>query len=422
CVGAQFLTLRALVEPTRCRRLAGTLRATEPPFEVALTATRALRVLVFTRTAGFRHPSIADAHRVLGALGPRDGIVTTITEEPAVFTDEQLLGFDVVLFANTTGDVLGAAEQAALERFVRRGGGWVGVHSAADTEYDWPWYGRLVGAYFRNHPLLPVSVTVTTEDDTHPSTAHLPTTFTFVDEIYNFDRNPRFDNAVLLTVDEAGFVFPNFPPGPSMGADHPVAWYKEFDGGRSFYTNLGHRPETWDDPAFVTHLLAGIRWAAGPISWSRAVLTDDARNPLALAVAPDGRVYYVERTGEVRMWDPRTGRALLAARLDVDTTWENGLLGIALDPAFATNGWVYLYHSTPVAEPPPATGPPGDNVLSRFTARADGTLDLATRLDLLHVPSERACCHEGGSLAFAPDGTLFLSTGDNTNPLGSLAT
>jgi glucose/arabinose dehydrogenase/type 1 glutamine amidotransferase len=418
CRDASRVRIRATVDPETCLIMSGVLWAKEPPLGRSFTATaaNALQVLVFSRTAGFRHPSIADAHRVLGALPPAEGIVTTITEDPAVFTDANLARFDVVMFVNTTGDVLDESQQAAMERFVRAGGGWVGVHSAADTEYGWPWYGRLVGAYFASHPILPLEVTVTTEDGTHPSTTHLPARFQFNDEWYNFDRNPRTDNVILLTIDEAGFTLPNFPFGrPSMGADHPVAWYKEFDGGRSFYTNLGHRPETWDDPLFMRHLLAGIRWAASHLTYNRIVLTGEARNPMALAVAPDGSVFYIERTGEVRLWTPATGRVIEAARLEVDTAFENGLLGIALDPAFAQNRLLYLYHSAPVADPPPA-GPPGRNTLSRFVVRSDGTLDLGSRVDLLAVPSERLCCHEGGSLAFGPDGTLFLSTGDNTNP------
>ena len=421
CGGVERVRLRASVDRDTCRAMIGRLTTGFPRVTRGFYATRAVRTLVFSRTAGFRHPSIADAQRVLGSLAPEEGIVATLTEDPTTFTDAALARFDVVLFANTTGDVLDDAQQAALERFVRAGGGWVGVHSAADTEYGWPWYGRLLGAYFTSHPLLPVEGTVTTEDGTHPTTAHLPASFRFTDEIYNFDRNPRTDNAILLTIDEASYVpsYPNFPFGqPSMGADHPIAWWKEFDGGRSFYTNLGHRPETWDDPGFRRHLLAGIRWAAAHATWNRIVLTGEARNPMALAVSPDGRVFYIERTGEVRVWIPRTGEVHEAARLDVDTSAENGLLGIALDPDFAHTELVYLYHAAPVAEPPPATGPPGLNTLSRFRMRDEATLDLGSRVDLLRVPSERECCHEGGGLAFAPDGTLFLSVGDNTNPFG----
>ena len=386
---------------------------------VALDAADALtpiRTLVFSRTAGFRHASIADAHVMLGNLPEQEGIRTLITEDPSIFSDAGLAPFDVLLFANTTGDILDDGQQAAMQAFIRSGRGYVGAHSAADTEHTWPWYGQLVGAYFRSHPLLPVEVEVTTEDPLHPSTDHLPETFLFTDEIYNLDRNPRLDSSILLTIDEAGFIYPNFPAGPSMGEDHPIAWHRQFDGGRSFYTNLGHRPASWQDPLFQEHLLEGIRWAAEGVSYSRIVVSDEGANPLALAVTPAGEVYYVERTGEVLRWSPQTGRVDLAAIIIVDTSSENGLLGIAIDPDFSTSRHVYLYHSEPVPIPPPATGPPGENVLSRFTALGDGTLDMASRVDLLRVPSERLCCHEAGSLAFGADGTLFLSTGDNTNP------
>ncbi|MFN8642576.1 MAG: ThuA domain-containing protein, partial [Candidatus Binatia bacterium] len=378
-----------------------------------------VRVLMFSRTAGFRHDSIANARALLTALPASEGIAVTATEDPTVFTDGGLAAFDVVAFVNTTGDVLDDAQQAAMQRFIRAGNGYVGVHSAADCEYGWPWYGRLVGAYFRSHPLLPVNVEVTTEYADHPSTDELPATFRFVDEIYNFDRNPRKDHTILLTVDEAGFTFPNTDGGPSMGADHPIAWFKEFEGGRSFYTNLGHRPETWSDPAFIRHLLDGIRWAAEPVQYNRVVLTDELANPMHMAVAPDGRVLMVERTGELKVWSPATGRVTLAAWLDVDTAFENGLLGVVLDPQFAANRFVYLYLSEPVPDPPPAAGPPGENVLARFVLGDDSRLDLGSRLDLLRVPSERQQSHEGGGLAIGPDGTLYVSTGDNTDPFAS---
>ena len=168
CGGVERVRLRASVDRDTCRAMIGRLTTGFPRVTRGFYATRAVRTLVFSRTAGFRHPSIADAQRVLGSLAPEEGIVATLTEDPATFTDAALARFDVVLFVNTTGDVLDDAQQAALERFVRAGAGWVGVHSAADTEYGWPWYGRLVGAYFTSHPLLPVEVEVTTEDGAHP--------------------------------------------------------------------------------------------------------------------------------------------------------------------------------------------------------------------------------------------------------------
>ena len=385
--------------------------AAEPPFELGRVST-----LIFSRTAGFRHASIENALEFFSSLPDSEEIDVTLSEDPSVFNDAELADIDVVVFANTTGNILDEEQQGALQRFIRSGKGYVGVHSAADTEHAWPWYGRLVGAYFISHPLLPVEVQVTTEDTTHRSTRHLPDNFLFTDEIYNFDRNPRRDHAILMTIDEEGFVFPNIPNTPSMGDDHPIAWYKEFEGGRSFYTNLGHRPETWTDPSFQTHLLEGIRWAASPNTFSRIILTTKPMNPMELAVARDGRVFYIERTGELQLWLPESGRVVEVGFIPVDTTAENGLLGLTLDPNFQRNRRLYLYYSSPLEDPLPAEGPPGSNVLSAFQLTRENTLDMDSRQDLLRVPSERQCCHEGGSLAFAPDGTLFLSLGDNTTP------
>jgi len=159
--------------------------------------------------------------------------------------------------------------------------------------------------------------------------------------------------------------------------------------------------------------------APGPTHLGRAVLTRTTKNPMALAVAPSGDVYYIERTGEVRRYDHTTGAVSDALVLTVDTAHENGLLGLALDPSFGANRYAYLYYSLPLEDPLPVNAPPGRNVLTRFTALADGSLDPASRVELLSVPSERLCCHEGGGLAFGPDGALFLSVGDNTNPFAS---
>ncbi len=371
-----------------------------------------IRVLLFTRTEGYRHASIDDAQAFFRSLPADERIDSTWTEDTAVFTDAGLAPFDVLVFANTTGDILDDPDQAAVERFVRSGRGFVGVHSAADTEYDWPWYGELVGAHFTGHPPLPITITLRNEAPTNPITAHLPESFPWTDEIYSYDRDPRAKNQILLSFAERTVWFDD--------ANHPVSWAKEFDGGRSFYTNLGHRKASWQNPAFQQHLLQGIRFAAGHIEWNRLVLTREAENPLALAVTPDGRVIYIELGGAVRIWHPSTGRVTEAAKLDVDNRAENGLLGLALAPDFARSHEVYLYYSEASGAPPPAEGPAGWNVVARFRLGDDEKLDLASAHEILRVPSDRECCHEGGSLAFAPDGTLFISVGDNTDPFGKL--
>jgi type 1 glutamine amidotransferase len=216
-------------------------------------------VLVFSRTIGYRHDAIGAGIEAIRQLGVANGFAVTATEDAASFNDDALAGFDVVVFLSTTSDVLDDAQQAAFQRYIQAGGGWVGVHAATDTEYDWPWYGQLIGgnAWFKSHPEIQ-TVTLNVETAEHASTAHLPATFQLQDEWYNFQANPRGAVTVLLTLDES-----SYSPGPDAMGDHPIAWFHEFDGGRAWYTALGHRQELYQDPLFTQHLLGGIRWAAG---------------------------------------------------------------------------------------------------------------------------------------------------------------
>jgi type 1 glutamine amidotransferase len=217
-------------------------------------------VLIFSRTAGFRHESIETGVAAIADLGRLHGFETVHTENAAVFDVANLENFDVVVWLNTTGDVLDDDQQEAFESFVRNGGGFVGIHSASDTEYDWPWFGDLLGgrAWFLGHPPVQ-SARLVCEDHDHPSTAHYPDAFEFTDEWYNFRNNPRGEVHVLLTLDEMSYS----PGDGAMGADHPFAWYHQFDGGRAWYTGLGHRHETFADDSFRAHILGGIQWAAG---------------------------------------------------------------------------------------------------------------------------------------------------------------
>ena len=215
-------------------------------------------VLVFSRTTGYRHVSIEAGVQALQSLATDRGWNLTATEDPAVFSDAGLQSYNVVVFLNTNDEVLEETQQAALEAFIRSGKGYVGVHSASATEYEWAWYGELVGAFFNAHPdVQPATVVV--EDTTHPSTAHLSSPWTRTDEWYGFVTNPRDNVNVLLSLDEQ-----SYSPGESaMGADHPIAWYHEYDGGRSFYTGLGHTNESYGEAAFLEHIAGGIEWASG---------------------------------------------------------------------------------------------------------------------------------------------------------------
>lgn len=216
-----------------------------------------LRVLVFTRTCGYRHESTTVAVAALERVASERGWFLEATDDAGVFT-ERLAERDVVVFLSTAGTVLDAAQKLTFERWARAGKGFAGIHGATNTEYDWPLYGRLVGAYFRAHPAIQPA-TVVVEDAEHPATRMFPARFSWVDEWYAFVRNPRPNVRVLLTLDESSYA----PGADGMGGDHPVAWCHEVEGVRAFYTALGHTDECWDDPLFLAHVVAGIEWAGG---------------------------------------------------------------------------------------------------------------------------------------------------------------
>jgi type 1 glutamine amidotransferase len=213
-------------------------------------------LLVFTRTTGFRHDSIPDAIAAIRGVAAESGLSVESTEDPSAFNDENLASYRAVVFLLTTGDVLDDSQQSAFERWIRAGGGWAGVHSASDTEYEWPFYGELVGAYFAGHPAVQPA-TVHVEDRAHPATAALPEVWPRTDEWYDFRSNPRAAVHVLASLDESTYS------GGSMGSDHPIAWCREVSGARAFYTAGGHTRESYTEPLFVAHLSGGIRWAAG---------------------------------------------------------------------------------------------------------------------------------------------------------------
>ena len=215
-------------------------------------------ILVFSKTEGFRHASIPAAIKAFGELARLHGFTLVASEDSALFTDASLFKFDAIVFLLTSGDVLDANQQAAMERYIRRSGGFVGVHSAADTEWkgDWLWYRKLVGGVFRSHPRVQnARLNVVTRD--HPATVALPEPFFHVDEWYDFTDlyAHRID---LLTVDESTYS------GGRHGDYHPIAWYHEFEGGRSFYTGLGHTIEAYASPEMRAHLLGGLAWVRRP--------------------------------------------------------------------------------------------------------------------------------------------------------------
>ena len=382
------------------------------------------RVLVFSKTAGFRHSSIGDGIAAIRKLGQENGFSVDATEAAGAFSSKNLAKYRAVVFLNTTGDVLDAAQQDDFERYIQAGGGYVGIHAAADTEYDWPWYGRLAGAWFNGHPNNPNvrKGTFRVLDKSHPSTQGLPDRWEREDEFYNFKSiDPTI--RVLVDIDEKSYE------GGTNGDRHPMSWYHDFDGGRAWYTNMGHTEATFSEPLFLRHLLGGVRYAmgTGKVDFGRArpeenrftriVLAEKLEEPVELAVLPGDRVLFVERRGGVNLYTPANGRVRRIATIPVSTKYtdssqaEDGLLGVAADPNFAKNGFIYLYYS-------PA-GPEPKNVLARYHMLGD-TLHLDSRQILLEVGVQRLkCCHTGGSIAFDSKGHLYLSTGDNSNPFAS---
>lgn len=214
---------------------------------------KGIRVLVFSKTAAFRHASIAQGKQMWQELAKAHQFAVDTTEDAASFTRENLKRYKTVVFLSTTGDVLNEIQQAAFESYIKGGGTYLGIHGAADTEYDWPWYNRLAGAYFKDHP-QPQTANYIRLDSTHPSTRFWPASFNRFEEIYNFKFLQKDILQFVLAVDENSYA------GGNMGSFHPAAWYHEFDGGKAFYTALGHHPETYADPDFRAHVMGALQW------------------------------------------------------------------------------------------------------------------------------------------------------------------
>lgn len=380
------------------------------------------RILVFSKTAKFRHSAIKEGKTAIMKLGMENGFQVDTTENADYFEEATLQKYAAVIFLNTTGDVLDYPQQAHFERYIQAGGGFLGVHAATDTEYDWKWYNNLVGAYFKGHPKIQTA-TLNCLDHTHPSTSFLADTWVKKDEWYNFKSiNP--DMNVLLTIDETSYE------GGTNGASHPMAWYHDYDGGRAFYTGLGHTKETYQEPQFLQHLLGGIQYAIGdgqldyqlahtiPVPegnrFVKEVLDFNLDEPMELAELPGRGLLFVERRGGIKLYDFEYARTKTIAQLPVRYENEDGLIGLAVDPNYTKNNWIYLFYSV-IDESDKEFG---KQHISRFDLVGDSLL-LASEKVLFDIPIIRKCCHSGGSLEFGKDGLLYIGVGDNTNPFES---
>ena len=392
------------------------------------------KVLVFSKTMGFKHASIPKGIKAIQNLGLENGFEVDTTKNASLFTDDNLKQYSSIVFLSTTGNILDHYQEAAFERYIQSGGGFVGIHAATDTEYDWGWYNKLVGAQFLSHPAGTPNSDFIIKDNSFIATKHFTDSiWNRNDELYNF-KNLNSEVNVLMTVDESTYE------GGENGDFHPMSWYHEYDGGRAFYTAAGHTDESFSEEKFVNHILGGIQYAIGGNlnldyrkatsqippdvnRFSKVTLTSGQFfEPTEMAVLPNNDVLISQRRGEVMYYNAQTKELKEIAKVDVyhktlntpSVNAEEGLMGLQKDPNFDKNNWIYLYYSP--------TGDEWVNRLSRFKFK-DGVFDLDSEQVILDVESQREiCCHTGGSITFGPDDLLYLSTGDNTTPFDEKGT
>jgi glucose/arabinose dehydrogenase/type 1 glutamine amidotransferase len=468
-------------------------------------------VLIFSGTTGYRHggpgeaiqPDVVEAiqdqlaaagitsdYRTCDGTGTGGGALPGCRNPtegvPAVFTSENLEQYDAIFFWQAssqfrgqpqTGPLFNAGEQAAIEEFAHARGGIAAMHASVTMgagDVTWPWWDApgdsAIGALMPGHSATDISnvATVQVSDRNHPSTSDLPSSYEFGDEHYTFSTNVRGTHHVLMTLDEESYDLGSGVT--SMGADHPIAWCRMYEGARVWASSLGHFAASYRESGFennlMEHLVGGVEWAAGTAGadsdcggtvWSnftRTTLATDLNGAIGLDIAADGKVYWTEigvqgtgSQGLLRMYDPDGGgtSTLLTLETRADYPSANGgVLGMALDPDFEQNRYLYVYYSPRVAAAESNCTPPqancvaddsyllGYNVVSRFTLNAAGTeVVTGSEQEILRVPSVKVgndnsdgipgkstySAHQGGgSLSFDSEGNLYLGTGDDVDP------
>jgi len=378
-------------------------------------------ILIFSKTEGFRHESIDAGIKMIKKIGEERGYTVDATEKAKAFRTQNLKDYKVVVFLNTTGDVLDDVQQMEFQRFIQAGGSYLGIHAAADTEYDWPWYGGLVGGYFNGHPNDPNvrEASIHKTEHKHISTDHLAERWDRSDEWYNYKT--LYPNITpVLNLDEKSYE------GGTNGDNHPIAWYHEYDGGRAFYSGGGHTDESYEEEDFVKHIEGALAWLIGDgkaVDYTLPTVMPEenrfAKNeldsyfnePMELDLLPDGRIVFIERKGVIKIYDPDLESTTTLTTMDVYSGEEDGLIGMAVDPNYAENKHLFLCYSHPEKI---------YQSISRFSFDPDASKSEAILSDevvVLTIPTQRdECCHSGGSLEFDHNGYLWASFGDNTNP------
>ncbi len=394
------------------------------------------KVLIFTKTTGYRHESIREGLDMFARMAKQNNFLIDSSESSAVFSDANLKKYNAVVFLNTTGNILSNTQRQAFQRYIRGGGGFVGIHGASGAETSWPWFCQLLGATFESHP-DPQKGKVKIVDTKHPIMKGIPDNFEVLEEWHNFHFENKNIN-VLATVDESSYT------GGTHGGYHPVAWSQQFEGGRSFFTALGHLPEVYNNVIFQNLVLNGLNYVKSNIKnksyrdakvespfthqFSKVKLAgpEGVQEPMELDITKDGRIIYGERRGNIRLYDPETKTTKIIGTIPVYSEYEDGLLGLALDPDFENNNWIYVFYSAPVNQ--------FNYHLSRFTIKnnvsslsnTSGASYTTTKVEKLDAESEKILLkihqehaysnHTGGSLAFDNKGNLFVSVGDNAIP------
>ncbi|MBY5162627.1 ThuA domain-containing protein [Salsipaludibacter albus] len=450
--------------------LVAALLVVAPTATTIQPAAAAPSAKVFVFTGGQKPPAVKSAVAAIRDLGKANGFQVVANGDASQFSEENLAKFSTVVFLTAPGDVLDATQEAAFESWYRAGGGWVGLGASIETEPDWDFLTEVIGARATEATGVQAG-TVKVADRGHVASADLPDYWTRSESWYNFDTNVRGSSHVLATVVELVDALGAHEllsdgtrldgiEGGTMGADHPVAWCKDWQGGRSFYSALGTTSGSFADADFRSHVAGAITWASGladPVysdcgatvmanfQQTKIAAPPNIGEPIGFDVLPDGRVLQTQRSGALVLHDPEANTTTTLAQIPVYTASEDGLYGPAIDADFDENGWVYLYYSPPTVEDvtlstgevvtqttPTGNAPNtaasieawdpwvGYFQLSRFKF-VDGSgstpahLDVDSEEQILRVPVNRgACCHVAGDIDFDLDGNLWMVTGDDT--------